>query len=402
MQEIIKTAAGAERLLIRARTIITMQAEKPVLDNGALLVTRQVDGLRLAAVGTWAELGSETAPVIDLGEATLAPGLINAHTHLEISHLKGKTTGGNGFVAWLKSLVPHLNQEPETESWSAALAEMRGCGTVFAADMADRHADRLAPFLEREQCAHWLMVQQFGFADRPHARKGKLWPPPTMAERKNPKIADRKNFCRAGHAFYSTAPDTLQAAKTWDHERQRPFALHLAEHAGETELLQTGRGELADFFRAAGILPDDFRPPGLSPTAYAEKLGLLDDSTLAVHCVHLDDRDIATLARHRVNVCLCPRSNAFIGVGKAPYERLARAGLNLCLGTDSLTSNSDLDLWKELEFLLGQSGFTILDALAMVTINPARALKIDPDYGSLESGKKACWSIVPDSFNLKP
>jgi cytosine/adenosine deaminase-related metal-dependent hydrolase len=191
----------------------------------------------------------------------------------------------------------------------------------------------------------------------------------------------------------------LQAAKCWDHERQRPFALHLAEHPGETELLKSGSGRLADFFRASGILPDDFQPPGLSPVTYAERLGLLDAETLAVHCVHLDERDIGILARRRVNVCLCPRSNAFIDVGRAPAGKLLRAGINLCLGTDSLTSNSDLNLWKELEFFLARNPCSPMETLRMITVNPARALKIDHDYGTLESGKKACWSIVPKSLD---
>ena len=174
----------------------------------------------------------------------------------------------------------------------------------------------------------------------------------------------------------------------------------MAESSGESELLSNGRGELADFFRAAEILPPDFKAPGSSPVAYAESLSLLDEMTLAIHCVELNQSDIETLARHRVNVCLCPRSNAFIGVGQAPWEKLNQAGINLCLGTDSLTSNHDLNLWHELEFLLAtnNSSINFETGLKMLTINPAQALAIDTYYGTLASGKKAAWSIVPEIF----
>ena len=122
--------------------------------------------------------------------------------------------------------------------------------------------------------------------------------------------------------------------------------------------------------------------------------------TLAIHCIELDQSDIDILARRRVNVCLCPRSNAFIGVGRAPWEKLHKNGVNLCLGTDSLTSNHNLNLWHELEFLLAEKN-SIMDletGLKMLTLNPAQALSIDTDFGTLEPGKKALWSIVPEIF----
>ena len=370
--------------------------QKPI-NNGALLIQPTDNGDIITAIASYRSLKKESYhKVVDLGSVTIAPGLINAHTHLEISHLSGMTIGGQGFVTWLKSLIPHLNLPPDDKELSGALREMCSSGCVFAADMAGRHADHLATFLKKNNFAHWLMAQHFGFA----APSNATTLPPTMAESLNPELANAENFCRAGHAFYSTDAATLQAAKIWNRKRQRPFALHLAESSGESELLSNGRGELADFFRAAEILPPDFKAPGSSPVAYAESLRLLDEMTLAIHCVELNQSDIETLARHRVNVCLCPRSNAFIGVGQAPWEKLNQAGINLCLGTDSLTSNHDLNLWHELEFLLAtnNSSINFETGLKMLTINPAQALAIDTYYGTLASGKKAAWSIVPEIF----
>ncbi len=384
-------------LLLRAATILTMVPGQKAIDNGALLIQTTANGDRIKAIGNYHSLQNESyQKVVDLGAVTIAPGLINAHTHLEISHLAGKTIGGRGFVTWLKSLVPHLEEPPDDKALADAVNEMRSSGTVFAADMAARHAGQLAHSLQKQTFAHWLMAQHFGFA----APDSKTPLPLTSGEISAPEIVDYDNFCRAGHAFYSTDAATLQAAKKWDQQRLRPFALHMAESCGESELLLNGRGELADFFRDAGILPLDFVAPGCSPVAYAEKLHLLDKMTLAIHCVKLDQSDIDTLARHRVNVCLCPRSNSFINVGRTPWEKLDKAGVNLCLGTDSLTSNYDLNLWHELEFLLTEdkSAMDFPTGLKMLTINPAQALAINTDYGTLEPGKIAAWSVVPEIF----
>ncbi|MCD6293304.1 MAG: amidohydrolase family protein [Deltaproteobacteria bacterium] len=383
--------------LLRAGTILTMVPEqKPIID-GALLIHTTAAGKRIKAVGSFRSLQRESyEKIVDLGTQTIAPGLINAHTHLEISHLIGKTTGGRGFVTWLKSLVPHLEKTPDKKALGDALEEMRSSGTVFAADMASRHAGQLTQFLQKKSFPHWLMAQHFGF-DAPDSKTPL---PPTQSEINTPEIANSDNFCRAGHAFYSTAAATMQAAKKWDKQRVRPFALHLAESSSESELLLYGKGELADTFKEAGIMPPSFKAPGCSPVVYAQKLGLLDEMTLAIHCVQLDRNDLQIMARHRVNICLCPRSNQFINVGRAPWEEFHQAGINLCLGTDSLTSNYDLNLWHELEFLLTEAKTAVdfLTALKMVTTNPAQALAIDSDYGTLEPGKRAVWSVVPDVF----
>ena len=138
----------------------------------------------------------------------------------------------------------------------------------------------------------------------------------------------------------------------------------------------------------------------MSAVAYADSLGLLDGRTLAVHCVQAGPRDIEMLAASGASVCLCPRSNRWIGVGDAPAAALHAAGVPLCIGTDSLASNADLDLWEELRALRALLPVTtsLMDLLAMVTRNPAKVLGIDGEYGSLEAGRRAAWAILPRDF----
>ncbi|KUG29547.1 amidohydrolase [hydrocarbon metagenome] len=130
--------------------------------------------------------------------------------------------------------------------------------------------------------------------------------------------------------------------------------------------------------------------------AQADALGLLDARTLAVHAVHVDDADIRILVERGCGVCLCPRSNAFIGVGRAPWEKLAAAGARLCLGTDSLASNTDLDLWNEVRYLLKHGKrFSLTAALAALTTTPARVLGREKTMGMLAPGMRSGVTLLP-------
>jgi cytosine/adenosine deaminase-related metal-dependent hydrolase len=195
----------------------------------------------------------------------------------------------------------------------------------------------------------------------------------------------------SGHALYSTSPEGLRAALVWCEERRRPFSLHLAESIDEQECLRQGTGTLHDLL-AVNMLPPGWSAPGLGAVEYAGRLGLLTPRTLAVHCVQCSDADIERLVRGGSAVCLCPRSNTYIGVGKAPAEAMAEAGVMLCLGTDGLSSNHDLDMRRELAALRDEHGFSPRAALRIATVNGAAVLGL-PLLGTLEPGKAASFSL---------
>jgi cytosine/adenosine deaminase-related metal-dependent hydrolase len=199
----------------------------------------------------------------------------------------------------------------------------------------------------------------------------------------------------SAHSLYGTSPAALQAVSGWCRDNARPFSLHLAECPEETLFLRAGRGALCEFFKTR-VLPADWQAPGLAPTSFAERLGLLGPNTLAVHCVQCDEKDIAVLHRNRVNCCLCPRSNAVIGTGCAPARKMAEAGLLLCLGTDGLSSNQDLRMNREMRAARETWGFSPQAVLRMATLNGAHALGLSRSLGSLEPGKRAAVSLIPD------
>jgi len=358
--------------------------------DDALIV---VENGRVVEVGAYrAVKRGFSGPVRDMGEVTLIPGLINAHTHLEISHMRGLTVSGQGYTAWAESLISGPLNRKDEPALVRAVEELKSCGTAIAADVTTgRNPGLVRRVLERADLDYRHFAEFFGYSpvveDEEHAAD---------TAKRIAQTRDGNRVFAAGHALYSTHPLTLSRVKVWAKNSGLPFALHLAEHQGEVELLATGQGGFADLLRRR-VLPEDYRPPGKSPVMYADELGLLDGLTLAVHCVCVDDRDIGVLAERGASVCLCPRSNAHIGVGRAPWEKLAAAGVNLCLATDSLASNTDLDLWNEArEFAAGFRGSLEPGYLAaMLTINPAEALGLGHEYGTISPGGRAVFSQVP-------
>jgi cytosine/adenosine deaminase-related metal-dependent hydrolase len=395
-----------------------------------------VNGALIEAVEAYPAFRKRRAsiPVLDLGQAILAPGLINCHCHLELSHLAGKTLKGHGFVPWLKSLVALTAQRPEAESMaqalSVAVAQLLNGHTVHVGDVGSRVPFAVAQALTRDSSLHEQketpetarpfppllpqdsprerpglihscltathFLEAFGFSGPSPGLPASLaaggYAPPavcTLPEHLHSSCA------LSAHSLYSTHPAALKATRQWCRENNRPFSVHLAECPEETIFLREGRGQLYDFFRER-ILPADWQRPGLAPTAFAERLGLLGPDTLAVHCVQCEKEDISTLQRNGTNCCLCPRSNAFIGAGRAPAGEMAKAGLLLCLGTDGLSSNLDLDMGNEMRAARKDWGFSPQAVLRMATLNGAHALGLSRTLGSLEPGKRAAVSLIPE------
>ncbi len=368
---------------IRAARALTMtNRDNSLIEDFALIH----DGRCILETGTWSELKNAfSGEVEDLGEVTLVPGLINAHVHLELSHLRGKTVQEKGFTGWIKSLLSNPLYDLDTEAVRNAVQEMRDSGTAFCVDISTRNCAQVASVLDELGMGFYACCEAIGV--QTPKEKAKFFPQ---------KEFEYGRAAGSGHSLYSTGAGLLQRVKKANDAAGLPFPIHLAENAEEDEIVAHGTGEFAGMLKGAGLLADCGNK-GLRPVEYAEKLGLLDEYTLAVHCVRVAEEDISTLLERKVNVCLCPRSNTYIGEGRAPWELILKSGINTCLGTDSIASNHDLSMWNELEYLLKNIKISLssAEALALVTTNSARALRIDESYGSLEKGKRAVYTTVP-------
>ena len=399
--------AAAPVLAIRARSIVTLAGEGPSrgarlfaplkkIDNAVLIVR----GGLVEEVRPWSAAAAPAGAVVrDVGAVCLAPACVNAHTHLELSHLAGRTAWGKGFTPWLQSLVPLLPEAPQAQAVENACAHMAGTGTLYAGNITGSlpGGTLLADAACRETgitTSHFC--EWFGFG-APFADGLRPWPPRCrQALQDDPFLAAR--CAPGGHALYSTGPDILTAARQDCTRMGRIFSFHLAESPDETQMLVTGDGPLRHFYEQA-VLPERWQAPGLRPLAYAVKLGLLGAGTLAVHGTQLDAQEVEVLAASGAALCLCPRSNRNLGLGVPPVRDLLESGCLLCLGTDGLTSNRDLDVRQEAAWLRENLDVPPEALVRLMTVNGAAALNmLSSGAGRLEPGSPAAFCVLPEAL----
>ena len=369
--------------LVRAAKAATMIPDRPVIDDAAILVDQGI----IREVGTYGDLApAHSGKIIDLGDAFVVPGLLNAHSHLELAHLRGKCPAGKGFVSWVEDLLKQPIFDLDAQALDDAAREMKRTGTCMVGDIATRFAKEMAGTLEASGLFFVVFCEAIG----------ETVPRKTFI----PSGEFEAGFISvAGHSLYTTHVDVLRAAKAETREKGIPFSLHLAEHDDEAAIMAGEPSAFLDLLRGRGRLLD-FEPPRKRPVEQAADLGLLDETTLAVHCVKVAGEDIDTVRQSGATVCLCPRSNEFIGVGRAPWEKWVASGAPVCLGTDSLASNVDLDLWNEAAYLKENfdGELALDDLLAMMTRTPAKILGADHVLGTLEPGKVAAFAKVPEKI----
>lgn len=327
---------GAKPVLVRASIVLPMKT--PPLTDGAVLVS----GGRVREVGTFRDLRRTfQGKVLDLGEVALLPALVNAHTHLELSVFRFRLTPSGSFITWVRNLIRQRTEVALSEARRAveeALRELWREGVGLIADVGNTG---LTLSLLRESPFYTVYFREIiDF-------KGKT----SLREFVKGPEGERITYSLSPHAPYTVSPVLIQAIKSWTRRAGRPFSIHVAESPEECAFLEEGEGPLKVLLEERGQMPPGFRAPGLSPVAYLDRLGVLDERTLCVHLVQSTPRDLQILAERGARPCLCPRSNIFLGVGLPPLPKMLAVGLKPCLGTDSLASNDRLSILAEMEAL---------------------------------------------------
>jgi cytosine/adenosine deaminase-related metal-dependent hydrolase len=345
---------------------------------------------RVAWVGRAGDPGDPGGPVEDLGPGVLLPGLVNAHCHLELSHLAGQVPRGEGFVPWVEAVVGARGRYGEDEVSAATLAAIRFLeerGTVAVGDVSNALA-HLEALAASPLCA--VVFQELLAWDPSRAAASLEWAEErarAVARHLRPGLEVRL----AAHAPHSVSPALFALLRS----RGGPRAVHLAESREESAFLAGGDGPWAAFLASRGLSHVAFEAPGLSPVRYLEELGVLNPRLVAAHGVQVDGHDRAVLARRGVNVVLCPRSNRNLGVGTADVPALLAAGVRLSLGTDSLASVETLDVLDDAALLHRQ--FPALDPaviLRLATLGGAEALGF-AELGAIAPGKRAALAFAP-------
>ena len=378
--------------MIAYRAAWVCPIDRPPIRGGVVEVEGgRIIGIRDPGPATWETQSGSRSPdpgSRDLGNVVLLPGLINAHVHLELSWLRGRVPPANRFTDWVKQLVATRRgvERPDdpsvVEPMRAAIAELQASGTVAVGDISNSLA---SPAAMRAAGLDGLVFHELlGFKERDGALIAR-----THDARAGASAAVR--FSLAPHAPYSTSPELFRAIRAAvDASPCGIMSVHLGESPEETELLTTGGGPWRSMLEFIGVWRDDWQAPGCGPVEYLDGLAVIDRNTLVVHGVQFDDSALARLAAIGATLVTCPRSNQWVGVGVPPIERFYRSGVAVAVGTDSLASVEDLNLFSELKTMRWIApGMPATKLLESATLTGARALGLGDQLGSLTPGKRA-------------
>ena len=338
--------AAVERLLMvryRAAWVLPI-ARSPIRDGWV-----EVDRGRVSGVAGVSRPSADAREVA-LGDVAVLPGLVNAHTHLELSHLRDAVPPSDNFVSWIRRVVALRRErtDPSAErillGVDEGIREAVACGTALVGDISNT----LVTFdpLARSVLAgdHLLRADSLPSGVRASGGGGG-----DRADRRD-RVGERQGQPGSARAVLGV-DRTVAGGVQRDGVGQAmssPFSIHLSESAEEVEFVRTGGGPWRTFLEDMGSWDSGFVAPAVSPVEYLDRVGVLGPRTLAVHGVQMSASDLARLAERGSTIVTCPRSNARTGAGTPPIAEFYASGVRVAVGTDSLASTPDLNVFSEL------------------------------------------------------
>ncbi|HEY9401249.1 MAG TPA: amidohydrolase family protein [Pyrinomonadaceae bacterium] len=368
-------------------------------EDGAVAVA----GTRIIGVGTRAEMAAQfpEAAREDFGAAAIMPGLVNCHTHLELTAMRGYLEDvEHDFFAWLRKLtVARMTRMTADDlrvsaTWGALEAARAG---VTCVGDASSYADA-SMFALRDVGLRGIVYQE---AISPDARVADELLSKLRADVSRLRELENQ-LVRVGvspHTPFTASEPLLAGMTDYVLAEQLPLMIHAAESAHEDELMRHGRGTFADHYAERGI---EWLSPRMSPIRYLSERGVLAARPLLAHCVRVDEADIETIREARASVAHCPKSNLKLGHGRAPFAKMSK--LRRGFGSDSVASNNTCDLLEEARFATllarlhpheaGGELYTAEHALADATHGGAHALGYEGRTGTLAPGVEADLAVV--------
>ena len=379
-------------LIISGGTIVTMDAQKTVIENGGIAVRKG----EIVAVGTSAEITKKYSAkqIINARGKKVIPGLINTHTHVPMSLFRG-IADDLDLQEWLTKYIFPAEAKNVTEDFVRAgtqlgLAEMIRGGTTTYCDMyyfEDAIADETFKAGMRGVLGETII--DFPVPDN------KTWGEAMAYTEKFVKKWQSNSLivpAIAPHAPYTVSEAHLRESRALSDKLNAPLVIHLAEAETETDFIQKNH-------------------KGMRPIEYVEKIGFLNNRVIAAHVIQANEAELEILKRRGVGIAHNPQSNMKLAAGVAPVPLMLTMDLPVGLGTDGAASNNDLSMWEEMDtaaklhkvFAKNPRVVSAEQAFEMATIRGARALHLDKIIGSLESGKRADIVIVDaDELNQTP
>lgn len=379
-----------ETRLFRGKTVLSMIG--PPLEDGGLAVR----GDEILDVGPWTQLMAEYSGAFaeDLGEVIIMPGLMNAHCHLDYTMMRGALFGEGSFSAWIQRLNAmrrSLDQRDYLDSIDAGLRELKkwGCTTVFNIESFPE----LLPFLPESKVRVWWFLEVMDIRSRMQSAEALAG-----AIHFFEKVGEGgEGFGISPHAPYTVSSDLYKLTALFAEKYRIPLCTHLAESKEETDMFVRGEGELHQFLHSIGRLMDDCT--GKTPVQMLLGSPLLPKGSILVHMNHLDeeDRDLLRRSAGSYPVVHCPRTHAFFNREPFDLKFFQDSSIPLLLGTDSLASNQDLNMFSEMRAMA--DSFPSLDPrdlMLMATRNPAAAIGRSGRLGELSPGANADFIVLED------
>jgi len=363
--------------VIEPRWVVPVEPANTVLAAHAVVI----EGDRILAALPVADAATRypDAPRIPLPDHALIPGLVNLHTHAAMTLMRGMADD-RALMDWLQNHIwaveaRLVSDEFVYDGTLLACAEMlRGGITCFNDMYFFPEATARAALRTGMRAVLGIIAIEFRSA---YASDAQDYLAKGMALRDTLRDEPLLSFCLAPHAPFTVSDATFAQIATYAGELELPVHIHIHETAQE--------------------IADSLAQHGVRPLARLEKAGLLGPGLIAVHSVHLDQREIELFARHGCSVAHCPSSNLKLASGIAPIDKLLQAGVNIGLGTDGAASNNRLDLFAEMRLAAllakGSTGdataMPVHKALECATLGGARALGLQEKIGSIVPGKLA-------------
>ncbi len=387
------TKKNVDLMIINAQ-ILTMNKEKKVYENGSIVIK----GNLIIAVGLKNIATKYNAiKTIDADGDIVMPGMINLHNHIPMVAFRG--LGENGVKDRLFKFFFPLEKELLSRdliriaSRQAAM-ELALSGVTMVTDMY-YHEDEVAKSVAEVGIRGVLgeTVMQFPVVDAPEPYGGYEYAKKYISEWKDHPLITP---AIAPHATYTVTPEWLLKSKALAEKENVPMLVHVAESAGEKQLI------------SERIHPI---PENKSIIEYLEDMGFLSDKLLAAHVIFINKKDMAILKKHGVGIAHNPKANSRAGTGISPAWEMYKMNLDIGLGTDGPMSSNQMDIMNVMSYAASvarlpnndDSRFTPYELVDMATMGGARALDMEDEIGSLEVGKKADIVIIDtDAANTQP
>ena len=391
-------------LIYSARWLLPISS--PPIDDGAIAI----EGQTILAVGPISEIKASfpDAPVTHFGDSAILPGFVNAHSHLELTVMRGFLENEEGdFFAWLRKLTIARLAMTNEDLFAASM-----CGAIEAARagitcLGDSSSFAVQSMRALKEIGLRGVVYQESFGPDARIAAENL---ARLRDQVSEMLALQTAEVRAGvspHAPYTVSGPQLELISRLAIDESLPLMMHAAESDAERSFMLEGAGPFADGLQKRGI---EWRAPGVSTIQYLGRHGVLDTRPLLAHCINVDEADLEIIKAQRAGVAHCPKSNAKLRHGRAPFRQFIKAGINVGLGSDSVASNNTCDILEEARFA---TLLTRLDrnadpinaeqTLYAATLGGARAMGLDDRIGSLEEGKQADLTVVSlDSAHQQP